>query len=316
MIFGQTDATKLYMYSLARPGHNLAYALIPINLIFARTRFADFVLPSGTLFLLGTQLQDGLRIDWTMWPPLPSTVFACLPALSQFYNWTYEKAFGKLNKKWIDAVRPRREEGYEGQEENIADILNEQEAELAEANEGGDGGMVLELELNIGAVDEDDGDIPPFEEVQDALNGAGGIAAAAAAAQAQQNNANANAGGNGGGGGHVHRLLGDNELMDDTSSIGQTVIGALLMPAVASVTGEVLKMALPASWTNPTRNFMNGRFGLLSTKWGRSVVGGCLFVVMKDMLTLYCRWRLAEGHRKRRVMNYNKREKVYERVSD
>ncbi|KAK5106622.1 hypothetical protein LTS08_000743 [Lithohypha guttulata] len=272
-----------------------AYCFIPINLVFARTRFADFILPSGTLYLLSTQLEYPFQFDWTTWPPLPSTAFAVLPVVRQVYNWAYEKAFGELNRKWIKEVQPRREEGYDGQEGNIADILNEHEAELAEVEGDDAGGMVLELEVNLGVeeVMEDDG-----ENEGDADPNAAG-----------QQNGNQN--GNAVPAGRVHQLLGDNELMDDTSSIGQLVIGSLVMPAVASAAGELLKAVLPISWTSPAFNYSSRRPGLLASKWGRSLVGGLAFVAVKDMLVLYCRWRLAEGHKKRRVMNFDKRKKEY-----
>lgn len=295
LVFGSEHAQQIYsQYAVSRLAHQLSYVFIPLNLIFARTRYADFVLPSGTIILLTTQLENGFEIDWTMWPPHPSTVFACLPALRQFYNWGYETAFGDMNRRWIAAVQPRREEGYDGQEENIADILNEHEAELAEAAEGDGGGMVLELELNLGAVDEDGQNVGVEE---------GGDQDGAPADGENQQNAN--------GGGRVHQLLGDNELMDDTSSIGQLVVGSLLMPAAASLSGELLKAVLPYSWTSYVSNFYRGRPGFLSSQWGRSVAGGLAFIAIKDMLVLYCRWRLAEGHKKRRIMNFDKEKKQY-----
>ena len=48
---------------------------------------------------------------------------------------------------------------------------------------------------------------------------------------------------------------------------------------------------------------------LLQEKWGRSLVGGCLFVVLKDAVMLYARWRMVEMHRKRRVVDYVKTDK-------
>lgn len=287
VVFGRPDAERLFRYASGRPGALFSYGLIPLNLIFARTRYSDFVLPSGTLYLLATQLNDGFEIDWTIWPPLPSTVFACLPAVRSFYNWTYDKAFGELNKKWLKEVQPRREEGFDGQEQNIADIMNEQEQD--EAN-----GVVFEVELNIGGNE-------PVEEINQPQGQAG---------EANQQNANANA--NGQQQGHIHHILGDrgDELMEGTSSIGQSVLGSLLFPAVAAGMGGLLNLALPASWSSRL-NFINGRPGLLSTRWGRSVIGGCLFVVLKDAIMLYCRWRLAQGHRQRKIMDYDKQTKKY-----
>lgn len=291
LVFGRDDAERLFLYANRRPGALFAYGLVPLNLIFARTRYSDFVLPSGTLYLLATQLNDGFEIDWTVWPPLPSTIFACLPAVRAMYNWSYDKAFGELNRKWLREVQPRREEGFEGQEQNIADIMNEQDQ---------DGEVVLELQVNIGAeeaVAEDD--VPQAGQAGNQNENAD-----------QNGNNGANA--NNGQGGHVHHILGDrgDEIMEGTSSIGQSVLGSLVFPAVAASMGGLLSYALPAAWTSGL-NFANGRPGLLRTKWGRSVVGGCLFVVLKDAIMLYCRWRLAQGHRQRKIMDFDKVTKKY-----
>lgn len=287
VVFGRQEAERLFRYAESRPGALFSYGLIPLNLIFARTRYSDFVLPSGTLFLLATQLNDGFEIDWTIWPPLPSTIFACLPAVRSMYNWSYEKAFGELNRKWLRELQPRREEGFEGQEQNIAEIMNEQE-------DVEEGDVVLEFQVNLGGDAPAEENPPQQGNGQDAQNQNGGEGAAGA-----QN-------------GHVHHILGDrgDEIMEGTSSIGQSVLGALLFPAVAAGAGGLLELALPNRLTSGL-NFFNGRPGLFSTRWGRSVIGGCLFVVLKDAIMLYCRWRLAQGHRKRKIMDYDKQAKKY-----
>jgi len=291
LVFGEEDARRIFQHASKHRGWLSAYSLVPLNLIFARTNYSDFVLPSGTLFLLATQLSDKIEIDMTIWPPLPSTVFACLPAIRSVYNWAYARAFGKLNKKWLAEVQPRQNERIEDQEE-----VNEPDLENA-ANADGQGGLIIQLELNLN------------EEAE--AEGAGDQAGAG-----QDNNDNNNAEGNNGGrqaqNGHVHQILGErgDEIVEGTSSLGQTMLGALAFPAVAASMGGLLTYVLPSSWMT-NANFMNGRPGLLRTKWGRSVVGGCLFVVLKDALVLYCRWRLAQGHRRRRVMNYDKQTKRY-----
>lgn len=316
LVFGREHDQHIFTWAVhSRYGHVYSYALVPLSLIFSRTRWADFVVPVGSITLLFSQLlpnRNGPIVDWNApyWPPSPSTFFILLPTLKTIYDWSYEKCFGELNKKWLEEVMPRREEGYEGQEGNIADILNEQEAELAEQDEdGGAGGMVLELEVNVNAVVEDDNDND--NDAQGAGNQQDNNQQNDPAQQAAANdNANPN---NPRERGRVHQLLGDNELMDDTSSIGQLVIGSLLLPAVASAAGELLKLALPLSWISPRWNYYasSRRVGFFATKWGRSVAGGLAFCVLKDMLVTYCRWRLAEAHKKRHIMNYDKSRKRY-----
>jgi len=284
LVFGEPDSRRIFEQAATHRGWLSAYALIPINLIFSRTNFADFVMPSGTLFLLATQLSEGFEIDMTIWPPRPSTVFACLPALRTAYNWSYHKLFCEYNRRWLEEVQPRQADRADGQEDNPADIANAQEA----ANDAGDGGLVLEVQVNLGGNVEPE---PPADGQP---------------AQGRGNAGNQNQNQNG----HVHQLLGERGEDLLTPSLGQTVLGALMFPAVSAGMGGLLSYALPQSWMSDT-NFMNGRPGLLRNRWGRSVVGGCLFVVLKDALVLYCRWKLAQGHRKRRIMDYDKQTKKY-----
>jgi hypothetical protein len=87
-------------------------------------------------------------------------------------------------------------------------------------------------------------------------------------------------------------------------------MGAIFFPAVAAAMGEVLKVSLPAKWVERGAGVRVGSKGLLMEKWGRSLVGGCLFVVLKDVVTLYCKWRKAKDFGKRKVMDYvGKKEK-------
>ncbi|KIX99856.1 uncharacterized protein Z520_04492 [Fonsecaea multimorphosa CBS 102226] len=284
LVFGHDDANRVFQYAIQRNEYAWMYSLIPVNLILARTDYADFALPGSSLILLSTQITDKFDIDMTIWPPLPSTVFACLPAMRSIYNWCYHKAFCDLNRKWLEEVQPRQSERGEGPGGN-GDDGNEDE--MQEAVEDGD--VILEIDVNLNGEEEgeDDGD-----EQAAAVAGDGGNA------QAQPENQ------------HVRRILGRHDLVDGSGSIGQTVLGALVFPAVAAGMGNLLSCVLPSSWLT-YRSSTSGRPGLLSTKWGRSVVGGCLFVVMKDALLLYCRWKLAQGHRQRRIMNFDKRLKKY-----
>ena len=47
----------------------------------------------------------------------------------------------------------------------------------------------------------------------------------------------------------------------------------------------------------------------MQEKWGRSLVGGCLFVVLKDAVMLYVRWKMAQMHRGRRVLDFDRKKK-------
>ena len=200
------------------------------------------------------------------------------------YNWAYEKAFGELNRKWLKEVQPRLGENNEPQSQNAEEAIEEVEQE---------GGIVLELNLGIGGGDEE-----IFEEPIPEQQPAEGADGHVIREQAEPN--------------REQRVLGGraHDIIEGTSTFGQTAIGALLFPAVAAASGAMLGLMVPHAWLTNS-NYYNGRFGFWRSRWGRSVIGGCTFVVLKDALVLYCRWQLAKSHRQRKVMDYDKAAKKY-----
>ena len=87
------------------------------------------------------------------------------------------------------------------------------------------------------------------------------------------------------------------------SAVASTVMGALFLPTISSVMGDLLKVTLPKDWVTK-KSMRAGATGLLQEKWGRSIVGGCLFIVLKDALLLYCKWKKARDFGKKRVLDY------------
>jgi hypothetical protein len=94
---------------------------------------------------------------------------------------------------------------------------------------------------------------------------------------------------------------GERHLSFSPTGIAETVLGALAFPTIAGLSGEFLKLLLPRAWTLPHRSK-----GFFAQKWARSLVGGCLFVVCKDAILLYVRWRMAQIHRGRRVVDFER----------
>lgn len=81
--------------------------------------------------------------------------------------------------------------------------------------------------------------------------------------------------------------------------------GALMWPTVSYGAGSLLRLALPSSWvTKPASGPVTG---ILQERWGRSLVGGCLFVVLKDAFFLYVKWRTTINRPYRRVRNIDRR---------
>ncbi|KAI1505239.1 hypothetical protein F5X99DRAFT_275621 [Biscogniauxia marginata] len=83
------------------------------------------------------------------------------------------------------------------------------------------------------------------------------------------------------------------------------IAGALLWPGVCYGAGEILRALLPARFV--TRPASGPNTGLLQERWGRSLVGGCLFVVLKDMFFLYVKYRKTMNRPYRKIKNSDRR---------
>lgn len=286
LVFGTEEVNRMLKYGGENgwnPVRNVGIPFIPIVLICSRMSWADGVLPALPVLFFATHNPMGFETQGTLWPPSATLTFAALPYVKSVYSAFYERAFGKMERKWIAEVQPRHGEEDEAGQQDGQQRRNNRDA----VGLGGNGGILMEidLELQIGM-----NDLP---QNQDEINNI----AEAGEAGAQNN-----------GQGRDQQLPGRRrqELIHDTSSLADTILGALLLPAISAGMGTVLKLTLPRSWTAPPSAWEKGRAGLLQSRWGRSVIGGCLFVLLKDALMLYCRWRLAQTHRKRRVMDYDR----------
>ncbi|OJD25839.1 hypothetical protein ACJ73_02791 [Blastomyces percursus] len=303
-IFGSEDAQRIFQSrseSAWNPRLNFGLPLIPVVLILSRTKYAESLLPAIPVLFFATHQPGSPELEMDFWPPSAAMTFAALPYVKSFYSMIYEKVFGKLEKKWIAEVQPRSGEsgadGQGGDEGGVPDVEN------------GDILMEIDLELQVGLGGGGNDEI----ENMPALPGAGGEEVQGngdngAAAQNQEAE----------GGDQGNQILGRRQegLIHDTSNIADTILGALLFPVISASMGGVLKMALPKAWTtapsvagSSSPILERSRYGLLQSRWGRSVVGGCLFVLLKDALVLYCRWKLAKTHRKRKVLNYDRTKK-------
>lgn len=84
------------------------------------------------------------------------------------------------------------------------------------------------------------------------------------------------------------------------------VVSALTFPLVCWGAGEVLRYTLPTPWvTRPP--YGRAATGLLQEQWGRSLVGGAMFIVARDMVNLYTKHRRVEVRKHRRVRNVPRR---------
>lgn len=95
------------------------------------------------------------------------------------------------------------------------------------------------------------------------------------------------------------------------TSLGSLVnylAGALLWPSVSYGSGSLLRLILPTAWVN--KPLSGPPTGLLQERWGRSLVGGCLFVLLKDAFFLYIKWRKAINRPYRRIRNVDRRARA------
>lgn len=291
-VFGTEEARHILEDSVDgswHPGLNLGLPLIPLVLIFSRTRYSEGLLPAiPVLFFASHHPSQELELDF--WPPSAAMTFAALPYVKSFYSAFYERFFGALERKWLAEVQPRAgEDTPEGTQQQA-------EAGGGDGANGGNGQILMEIDLEW--------QMGMGQREEDAFGGLLG-------GHQQDNDNEAQQGDNPGEGrnGQVIGFERRNNLIHETSNLADVVLGALVFPAISSSMGGLLKYVLPKSWTTPASALERGRPGLLQSRWGRSVVGGCMFVLLKDALVLYCRWKLAQTHRKRKVLNYDRTKK-------
>lgn len=290
---------------------DIGLSLIPTMLIASRARIADGVLPILPMLFFVTKPDSDPLLDLGTWPPSAGLSFALLPYLRSLYNTYYDRVWAEHEKRWLREIQPRA---------GTADAEAAQDAGRANL----DNQNVLEINVDLGMMEEewedDEAQPPPIPlahplnapPLPDELGGAPEIAAIPALAPVpgqQQGGIAHDAPGRGNvpaqAAARQNDLRNGNfNLAVSTYSLASSVLGALAFPAVSTATGEVLRLALPKALTGRVVGAGGKPTGLLQTRWGRSIIGGCLFVVLKDAVMLYVRWRMAKDHRMRRVCDY------------
>lgn len=228
-----------------------------------------------------------------------------LPFIKTVYSRLYKYSLGSLEKQWDLAVQRKPREGETA--EGIAAAALQAEEEEA---------LVVDIQIGFGnaaADDDDDTDEDDNEEEEEEAEEAEeeeNIEAAdperlqpadalALQPHPQPNAANPNPDAdpnpNAAAQANPWRDPFDHDFISSTD-----IVGALFFPFCAAACGELLKRALPSRFV--TRGL--GAKGLFTEKWGRSLVGGCAFVVLKDVVTLYCKWRRAKEFGKRRIVDW------------
>ncbi len=326
LLSGRTDsALEIIKHTLSNWRLSLGLPLIPPILVLSRTSMADHVLPIvPMLFFIGAPNSNEL-LSIAQWPPSPSLTFAMLPYLRGAYNAYYELVWRERVQKWMREIKPlpgngdNQEQDDEGDEEGqiVADDEADGLLEIDVAMDlvGGwnqDGGAPRQDQpprrpdtpIAGGALDPEEhlNHIPRPGQADQAAQPVPQLAAAAQPPDADDHH-------------HHHH---ENAIAFNLYHIADTVLGALAFPGIAAAMGEALRLILPLAWTRPPgtlqsswfgKSYVTGRpTGLLQQRWGRTVIGGCLFVVLKDAVMLYVKWKMAQLHRQRRVLDYDRKK--------
>lgn len=306
-------------------------ALIPILLITSRTSFADHILPWTPLMLYASNKVIQGQVDYTR---NLSLCITALPIIRSLYFRAYQKFLLPYEKAWMQEIRPR---AAENAEEN--DAQPDQEGGDEEGGEGGgplDGGPLdmdfeLGVQIEVEAVEEDDFEhhhhhhYHVHDEPQPNNQPAQQEAAGPEPTNIRNNQRNDN---NPEGNPNPNQEARPpppqpqpqprqrhviQNFIFAIPDFNRLSIGALVFPFVSYYVGELLRVNLPMTWVKPPGFWDKWNRGILQTRYGRTIVGGCLFVVLKDTLFLYSKYSMAQNHKQRRVLNFDEIKKPWYR---
>ncbi|EMR11137.1 hypothetical protein PNEG_00733 [Pneumocystis murina B123] len=88
-----------------------------------------------------------------------------------------------------------------------------------------------------------------------------------------------------------HDIRGRMVVFEDID-FGRMIVGTLMFPKISSIIGScIMKIPGAKKW--------------IPSKFHCSVIGGCLFIVLKDAISLFYKYQKVKQRRSRRVLNYN-----------
>ncbi|KAK8192541.1 hypothetical protein M8818_007711 [Zalaria obscura] len=309
--------------------------LITPTLVLSRTHFVDSILPVLPIVFFATQGDADTPLDFGHWPPSASLAMAVLPYLRGAYNTYYDRVWAAREKQWLKEIQPRNgqndsgNENADGEAEIVDDALRPQgDDNIFEIRVEGD----IWDQWDAGEEQQEARQPPPQliqeqqaaqreqEEIRRDMLNDGPVpqahpfhappldqAAGGAQEQGQQQQQQQQAPPPQPAQQQPQQNNGERRFSLSTTALAETILGALVFPTIASASGNLLQALLPRSWTTQKGPQSTG---LLQAKWGRSLVGGCLFVVVKDAVMLYVRWKMAQQHRKRRVLDFDRKKKT------
>jgi len=331
---------------------DLGLPLIPAVLVASRTTFADSFLPFLPLIFFVSSGQPGDEMMQLQWPPSAAFTFATLPYLRGFYNAYYDRFWLPREQKWLKEIQPRQGEDSSADAQvhdegpafgNAADdeVIQEVEIELDFDIFGGwgDGEEANNHDVHDHAPepiapgaagpidappqDEDEEDTDTEDDAPELIAAPLQANPVPAPVPAPAPNIPVQPAAP-----RPRRVRRERAATFSTTSLADTILGALIFPTIAAAMGELLRHTLPSDWvtppsSSPAVSWLGGWIknggkaggaggvgkptGFLQTRWGRSIVGGCMFVGLKDAVMLYVRWKSAQNHRKRGIVNHDKK---------
>ena len=338
VIFGEEDFDRMAeLYLSTRPWYrnplHFVFPSIPLALLASRTSWADRPLSMLPLIYLGLHTPS---FSAPLWPPSAPMTLVALPYVRAIYNGLYGYLFASKEKSWIKELQPRG-----GDDDNRNEQNGQDEPAANEGNMNIEFGIQVEVVEEEEEEDQDEGDGPAQQEAVPQPQQQGPLQPAPAqdqevpppAQQGQQGgqqdepiaaqlappadhqNQQQNQNGNGNGVANAA-----NAIPILVNVVLEKAIGAIIFPGVAAGMGFALKFALPLSWTTAEKHvppsFLQNLLGqpastpingFLQSRFGRSIAGGLLFVVLRDSLSLFSKYKMAQQQRQRSIADYESR---------
>lgn len=292
-MMGKTDAVRLLGIRRVdgQVNTNVFFGLpfIPIVLALSRTSYADGIFPILPMFFLMNRQRP--TKNGPLWPPSMMMTLCAMPYIRSIYNGFHKKVLAPREEAWLKAIQPRAAQDSDEAPNNAAAQPEHQiaaEDNLLDFELGVQVEVIEEEEEVVEPPPPNDGAAPPPQNENQAQPPQPAPPANPHAPPAAPP-------------AHFQR-----HINIDLSAIASAIIGGLLFPTIATGMGFALHTLLPSRLTAPPRTYWHGtarQTGLLQSRWGRSLVGGLLFVVLKDALVFWTSWGRKEGHRRRRVLN-------------
>ncbi|KAI9276666.1 hypothetical protein BDA99DRAFT_493820 [Phascolomyces articulosus] len=249
---------------------------IPAALILSRSRWADGVLPFAAMLLLRATSAHPNSPVQVSWPPSPTVTVGALPWVRLLYNNLYLFAQHQLSRKLLHLRRGQQQQSpQQPQQQNRRSPPQQQQQQpninTRQARNNNATQMYRdELERHGAEILGD----PTWDEQHQQQR-----------RQQQRDNPEIEA----------EREADALLSIRERSDLGVTVIGALLWPTISSIVGSCL------NHFKLVRQYFPEPFH-------RNVLGGCLFVVVKDMASLFYKYEKIRQRQSRRVLNYDVRK--------